>query len=255
VDELVALAETYGYYLPLMYHDMTDQPFDEQVDIYTYAREKFRETLQLSDQRNVWIDTHQNIIKYIQMRNALNIEDLDMSMAQMQPGSFSFMADDALADSIFDVPLTLEIRIPSSWTEDSATVESGDHYGLKEVLFDDVGAYIYYNRIPSSEHKIYVYEGKKFPSGAKDTDALYSELTLEAFPNPFSMGTRIRISGPDFTKGSLLLRDIQGRHIQEFPLPPYEREIYLQPDLSPGIYILQLFDSEAYKTSIRLIVQ
>lgn len=255
VDELVAIAEAYGYYLPLMYHDMTDLAFDEQVEIYTYDRGKFRETLQLTELRNVWIDTHQNIMKYIQMRNALKIENLDLSGAQEQPGSFSFTADVALTDSLFNTALTLKIRIPDSWTEDSARVESGDQYGIREVLDDAMGAYIYYNWIPGPEHTIHVYEGSLHPTRLTDAVALNSKHKLEAFPNPFTLGTHIRISGPDFATGSLILRDIQGRYMKEIPILAHKREIYLQQELSPGIYILQLLDSGVHMTSLRLIVQ
>ncbi len=46
VDNLLATAESYGTYLPLMYHDMVDEAFDEEADIYNYRRELFRETVQ-----------------------------------------------------------------------------------------------------------------------------------------------------------------------------------------------------------------
>jgi peptidoglycan/xylan/chitin deacetylase (PgdA/CDA1 family) len=255
VDDQAAIAESYGYYLPLMYHDMTDVPFDELVEIYTYGRDKFRETLHLTSQRSLWIDTHQNIMKYISMRNSLDIKNLDMSGAQMQPGSFSFIADDNLIDSIYNVPLTLVIRIPESWTEDSATVESGEQHHVKKILSDNLGSFIYFSCIPSAEHSIHVYEGRKQPSAINEARVRDSELILEAFPNPFRKGTRIRISGPHLTAGSLVLTDIQGRRIKEMPLPSHEREFILLEDLKPGIYILQLLDSGVPVAFLRLITQ
>lgn len=255
VDDLAAIAESYEYYLPLMYHDMTDIPFDELVEIYTYGRDKFRETLQLTSQRSLWIDTHQNIMKYISIRNSLEIKNLDMSWAQMQPGSFSFIADDNLIDSIYNVPLTLVIRIPESWTEDSATVEREEQQLVKKILSDNQGSFIYFSCIPSAEQTIHVYEGRKQPSAIKEARIRDSELILEAFPNPFHKRTRIRISGPVLTAGSLVLTDIQGRRMKEMPLPSHEREFFLLEDLKPGIYILQLLDSGVPVAFLRLITQ
>ena len=68
MDNLLATAESYGTYLPLMYHDMVDEPFDEEADIYNYRRELFRETVQDAVSRDLWIDTHEKIYKYIRER-------------------------------------------------------------------------------------------------------------------------------------------------------------------------------------------
>ncbi len=255
VDDLVAQGEKHGHYLPLMYHDLVDEPFDEALEIYTYGRDKFRQTLQLLVQRNVWIDTHQNIYKYLRMRNALKIEQLDLGGAQSQPAYFSFVADDALSDSLFNIPLTLLIRIPDSWTEDSVTVESEDLHIVKEVLTDEKGAYIYFNQVPSADRTIHVHEGRKHPSSIEDRQALVSQVKLEAFPNPFRHETRIRVSGQRVHNGILVLMDLQGRKIREFPLLSHEPYQWLREELSPGVYLVQLIDSGVHKASLRLFVQ
>ena len=90
VDTLLSLAESYGTYLPLMYHDMVDEPFDEDTYIYTYSRDLFRETLQSALSRNLWIDTHERTYKYIRQRNALKIRQLDLGEIDSQAGRFSF---------------------------------------------------------------------------------------------------------------------------------------------------------------------
>ena len=255
VDNLVAIAETYGHYLPLMYHDMVNVAFDEDVEIYNYHRDKFRETVQMTVNRNIWIDTHQNIYKYIRMRNALEIEQVDMSEANNQPGHFSFVADDALVDSIFNVELTLLVRLPESWTDDSVTVESGDQHEVMEALSDDKGSFLRYNCIPSEGRVIHVYEGKKAATWVDEWKATSKRLSMAAFPNPFTHQTRISISEQSILPRKLLLLDLQGRMLREIQLRQTESYQLFREKLPPGIYILQLIESETPVSSLRLIVR
>ena len=255
VDNLVAIAETYGYYFPLMYHDMLEEPFDEDVEIYIYSRDKFRETLQMTVNRDVWIDTHQNIYKYIRMRNALKIDQVDMSEANNQPGHFSFVSDDALPDSIFNVELTLLIRIPESWTEDSVTVESGEKHAVLKVLSDNRGSFVQYSCLPSVSRVIHVYEGKRPATRVNEWRAISSKLSMAAFPNPFTHQTRISFSEASIAPRKLLLLDLQGRMLREIQVLQNDSYELLRAKLPPGIYILQLIESEAHVTSLRLIAR
>ena len=255
VDDLVALAEAHGYYLPLMYHDMLDEPFDEGVEIYTYARDKFRETLQLAGQRNVWMATHQSIYKYIRMRNALKITQVDLGGADLEPGHFSFVADDGLPDSLFNEELTLLIHLPASWTADSATVESGDQLVLKEVISHDRGTLIQYNCIPSQDRIIQVFEGRKAPSSLDGPRLPGPRATLSAYPNPFSHSTRIDLSAPAGVSGKLVLIDLQGRRIREIPLNRSESYTLFREELPPGLYFLQLQEYQGTVSSLKLLIR
>jgi len=255
VNDLVMQAETYGYYLPLMYHDMLDEPFDEGMEIYTYARDKFRETLLLAGQRNVWIAPHRSIYKYIRMRNALKIKQLDMGEADLEPGHFSFVADDGLPDSVYNEELTLLIRLPTSWTADSATVESGDQYAVKGVISQDRGSFIRYNCIPSPDQTIHVYEGKKAPSGLDGRNVPIPRVSLSAYPNPFSHETRIILSAPADVSGKLVLMDMQGRRIREIRLTRTESHTLLREELPAGMYILQLLEYQTRVLPLKLIIR
>ena len=154
------MAENYGTYLPLMYHDLLDEPFDEDLHIYTYSREHFRETVQAALSRDLWIDTHERIFKYIRQRNALRIQNLlDVEMDQ-QAGSFSFVADDGLVDSIYNMELTLRITLPQNWTEDTVSVGPVDDYSYLGVQQDERGRFIYYDWLPVSNTSIQVHDGK-----------------------------------------------------------------------------------------------
>ncbi len=255
VDNLLSLAESHGHYLPLLYHDMTDEAFDEAVEIYNYGRDQFRETLVLAGSRDVWIDTHLHIYKYIRERNALKIGQVELGEADAQPGHFSFVAADDLADSVFNVPLTLKIRLPGSWTEDSATVETGEEQLVLEVQSDAGGMFVYSPALPVEDRAIHVYEGRK---SATRVDAWPDPRTvpgLAAFPNPFRQETLIRVSGGEPGDMTLVLRDIQGRIHREVPLYQNETIVLSRENLSPGLYVLQLMESGIPVATLKLIAR
>jgi len=253
VDYLLSKAETYGSYLPLMYHDMTDEPFDEDSLIYTYSRSLFSETVQSALNRNLWIDTYERIYKYIRERNALKILNLESADMDSQPGHFNFEADDGLPDSIFNVELTLKIFVPESWTGDTVTVGPEGEYSFVKVQGDTLGPYIIYDWLPTSGVTIAVHEGILTGTGSQDSFARPEELSLVASPNPFLHETLITVSGNYHTDGYLIVRDIHGRIVQE--ISEHTSATYHLPraDLSPGIYIIQLIDSGEQLASLKLM--
>ncbi|MCD4709309.1 MAG: T9SS type A sorting domain-containing protein, partial [Bacteroidales bacterium] len=255
VDNLLSTAETYGYYLPLMYHDMVDEPFNEDSLIYTYSRELFRETVQSAGSRDLWIDTHERIYKYIRERNALKILQMESGDMDSQPGHFSFEADDGLTDSIFNVELTLKIFLPASWTEDTVTVGPEGDYNFAAVQQDTTGSFVLYNYLPVNGISINVYDGKQAGTGFPDRNALQAEVSLAAAPNPFHHETMITVSGKINAHGYLIVRDIHGRIVREIRENAGDSYHLSRENLSSGIYILQLIESGKQVASIKLVAR
>jgi len=255
VDNLLATAETYGTYLPLMYHDLLDEPFDEDLFIYTYSRELFRETLQLALSRDLWIDTHERTYKYIRQRNALKIRQLDLSEIEAQAGHFSFEADDGLTDSIFNVELTLKISLPESWTEDTVSVGPEGEFTYASVLEDEAGRYVLFNWLPVNGISVQVHDGRLPGTGIQDLNDPLSTLGIIAAPNPFLHETLISISGEDNPDAYLIVRDIQGRLVREIRNGTGNAYRFAREGLSPGIYIIQLIDPGSRGAYLKLIAQ
>lgn len=255
VDNLLATAETCGTYLPLMYHDMVDEPFDEDLFIYTYSRELFHETLQLALSRDLWIDTHERTYKYIRQRNALKIRQLDISEIEAQAGHFSFEADDGLSDSIFNVELTLKISLPESWTEDTVSVGPDGLFSYSPVLEDDAGRYVLFNWLPVNGISVQVHDGRLPGTGIRDLKAPGSARTMDAAPNPFLNETLISISGEENPDAYMIVRDIQGRLVREIRDGTANAYRFAREDLSPGIYIIQLIDPGFQGAFLKLIAQ
>jgi hypothetical protein len=226
-----------------MYHEMTDEPFDEDSLIYTYSRELFSETVQSALNRDLWIDTHERIYKYIRERNALKIEGLESGEVDSQPGSFSFEADDGLPDSIFNVELTLKISLPGSWTEDTVTVGPEDGFNFVKVQQDSSHSFIYYNWLPVSGVSINVHDGKLTGTGFSDRLAHPSEVKLAAAPNPFHHETLISVSESSHAEAYLIVRDIHGRIVRELREHTDKSYHLSREGLSSGIYIIQLIDN------------
>jgi peptidoglycan/xylan/chitin deacetylase (PgdA/CDA1 family) len=253
VDNLLATAEAYGTWLPLMYHDMVDEVFDEETEIYNYSRELFRETVQDAVDRDLWIDTHERIYKYIRERNALKIGQLDNEDLDAEPGHFSFEADDGLPDSIFNVELTLKIALPDSWSED--TVSVGPENGLNnvEVQEDSSGSFILYNWLPVSGISIHINDEMLALSGVQDRLAPPNEVRLSAVPNPFQKETIIRVSGTRTGNAYLIARDIHGQIVRKIPVNTGGSYSLAGENLAPGIYILQLIENGSQLGSLKLL--
>jgi peptidoglycan/xylan/chitin deacetylase (PgdA/CDA1 family) len=253
VDNLLSIAESYGTYLPLMYHDMLDEPFDEDLHIYTYSRDHFRETVQAALSRDLWIDTHERIYKYIRERNALKILSLDDDEMDQQAGNFSFIADDGLEDSIFNVELTLRITLPQNWTEDTVSVGPVDDYSYLSVKQDERGRFIYYDWLPVSNKSIQVLDGKPSTVGFSDHSKSETKVALLAAPNPFRQETIIRVSGNIHEDTYLIVRDIHGRIVQELREQTGDSYGLSGASLAPGIYVAQLVQSGKTIASLKLM--
>lgn len=253
VDNLIATAESFGTYLPLMYHDMVDEPFDEEAEIYNYSRDLFRETVQLAGTREVWIDTHARVYKYIRERNALKISHMESSEMDSDPGYFSFEADDGLVDTIFDVALTLKISLPDSWTEDSVTVGPEGGYSYAGVQQNDAGNYILYNWLPVNGLSIRVHEGKVAGTGLRDNTTQVAKVSLVASPNPFHHETFISVYGSTDANAFLILRDLYGRVVKEIRGHTGSRYQISGDGLAPGVYFIQLIQGAQAVATLKVV--
>jgi len=253
VDNLLSKAEAYGTYLPLMYHDMVDTTFDEDIHIYTYSRQLFRETLEAAQDRDLWIDTHERIYKYIRQRNTLKISGFEDGEMNQQAGNFSFVADDGLPDSIFNVELTLKIMLPENWLSDTVTVGPEGEYGYKQVQQDNTDNYILYDWLPVSGVSIQVHDGIVYATGSSDRKVSAENISLLAAPNPFRQETRIRVTGNIQSDAYLIVRDLHGRIVQEIRDLTDDSFMLSRASLSSGIYVVQLVQAGIPIAALKLL--
>lgn len=253
VDYLMSKCEEFGTYLPLMYHELTDEPFDEDRYTYTYARAHFRETTRDAVERDLWIDTHEHIYKYIRERNAFRILDLDDSGMDQEGGWFSFVADDGLNDTIFDMELSLKIHIPLNWTDDSLSIGPEDDLSYLPVQQDGSARYVYYSWLPVDNVRIRVHEGIYTTTGIRERPDSLARVSLLAYPNPFKEETRIRVRGNFHPDAYLILRDMQGRILRKITGRAGDSFLLSRQDLSPGLYLIQLIGPEPCPAALKLL--
>jgi len=253
IKSLVILAEEYGYYLPLMYNNISATPFNEDSLIYTYSRDLFYETVKWVSERDVWVDTHEQVYKYIKQRNALKISQINMDDAEARPGYFSFETETDLPDSIFNGEVTLKIQLPESWSEDSVSIGIGDSMINAEVLWDKTGDYVLFNCIPGNEPKIQVYQDKLSSTAVLDETSISGNINLMAYPNPFTSETRITVEGQVNSRMQLHIMDSHGRLVREIAMNGNNTYQPGLEELSPGLYIVKLLNSGVPASTIKLL--
>lgn len=259
VDALVSTAETYATYLPLMYHDILDEPFDEENLIYTYSLDKFRETIALIKERDVWIATHADVYKYIREREALEIEERVPTDAD---GSFSLILNDGLDDSVFDVALTLRISVPGWWDNEMATIgvvtlEGLDSIHTTPILSDSTGSYILFNQVPIEGIDLHISEALFDGIDQQKATASRRSLNLSASPNPFQGETTITMEGELTEAHQIFLLNPQGSILRSIaPGGNQGNNISISisgDDLPPGMYIITVQDSQGRTGHLKLL--
>jgi len=203
--------------------------------------------------RELWIDTHERIYKYIRERNALKIFHLESDDMDAQPGHFSFEADDGLVDSVFNVELTLKVSLPASWLEDTVTVGPEGEMNYMKVLEDSLGRFIHYNFLPRAGVSINVYDGLWIGTGLQDRISQYAVVKMVAAPNPFHHETHITVSESSSADVYLIVRDMHGRIVREIREHKDQTYNLSRASLPPGIYIAQLIESGMQIASLKIM--
>ena len=240
----INVSEYYGYYLPLMFHNITDLEFNHDLNEYTYAYNDFKAIVDTAMMKDVWIDTHENIYKYIRERNSAII-----SVTHKGDNYIMFRVNDGLDNHIFDQELTLRLNIPDTWSDNEVNVSGNALYELKMVLNDESGKYILFNIIP--DNTVYTLsEGTEV--------GIYSATTNKEFeftigPNPFIDETQILVKGDANIDMQIKIADLNGRIVYNNDIACNIPLIIKKEVLSSGFYIVQLYYNRKILNSVKLI--
>jgi len=105
---------------------------------YNTTLSDFDNHLYYANSKNLWIDTQQNIVKYIKEKQATDVKTKVISDKKVV-----LSLKNGLDAAIYDQPLTLETVVPNAW--ETVTVEQAGN--IQEVL--PIKGNIYYNVLPS----------------------------------------------------------------------------------------------------------
>jgi peptidoglycan/xylan/chitin deacetylase (PgdA/CDA1 family) len=176
IDTWLSRAETYQYHLSIMFHNMSNVPFDKSADEYIYGFDDFKQSVTYAQQRSLWIDTQGKVYKYIKERNELKIVKYETAS-----DTLSIKASSGLDTTLFNEELTLKIELPATWNTDSATIaDSGKRWKLP-VQTENNKLYTYVNSIPDNR-ELKLWQTKYLVTGA-NTNAAGSAYVLSTFRN------------------------------------------------------------------------
>jgi peptidoglycan/xylan/chitin deacetylase (PgdA/CDA1 family) len=104
-------AQTYGYWTFLMYHYIGYTGTDPDLIEYNSTVPDFEAIVDYASSKDVWVDKHSSIMKYITERNAAQI----LGYSTDNKSVVKFYCDDNLDDQVYNIPLSLQLTIPSDW--------------------------------------------------------------------------------------------------------------------------------------------
>lgn len=106
--------------------------------------------------KNIWVDTQQNIAKYILERRSTDVEFDERSDERVV-----LIAKNKLDPGIYNHALTLKTQIPSTWFR--IKIEQGLNYEYALHVEENGKYFVYYNIMPNKENVILtpIFEGGK----------------------------------------------------------------------------------------------
>ncbi len=136
-------ARTYNYHISLMYHNIQNVDFDKTNDEYSFGLNDLSQNIQDAKKADLWIETQGNVYKYTKERNAVKLISYEAFA-----DSLHFVTDDFLDNTEFNQPITLQVEIPESWTQDSVYTNINHN---KSATFTANGhKYCFVNAIPTN---------------------------------------------------------------------------------------------------------
>jgi len=130
----------YGYWTFLMMHYV-----GSDTGIYSNSVAKFNAVVDYACNKNLWINTHEHIFKYIEERNSLK----PINYTVLNTNTIKLNLDDGLNDSVYNVPLTIKVSLPICMNDSVAVMQNNiiKHY---PVVNENGTFYSYINCLPNT---------------------------------------------------------------------------------------------------------
>ena len=128
---------------------------------------------QKSDSNQVWVSTFGNVTRYIKER-----ENFYYTIVSSSSTNIQINPADGLDDSIYNYPLTVDVTVPSTWT--NVDVQQGNNLTEASAFSDGVNKYVRVNVIPDGGILSLSQNGNTFAFSGKVT---YDNLSSTPLPN------------------------------------------------------------------------
>jgi fibronectin type 3 domain-containing protein len=95
------------------------------------------------DSGELWVGRYGDIIRYMKQRLAANLQTVSTGASEME-----FSLSDSLPDEVYNIPLTLEVQVPSSWSASELAVVQADATTAVRASQSNGLFYIRFNAVP-----------------------------------------------------------------------------------------------------------
>lgn len=217
-----------------------------------------------SNHSEVWVQTVDNVTRYIKERDNTSYEIVSVTDDQM-----NFRMSNNLNSSIYNFPLTALVSVPGDWID--AYITQGNYSDSLLIYNSHLGRTVMVNVVP--DRSIFTISKNKL-TDTPNSVPIVSSFTLEQnYPNPFNPITKIKYTVGDAYYASparvmLQVYDVLGNEIATLvdecqPTGTYEVEFSViggtasgnTSGLSSGIYFYRLQSGSFIETKKMLILK
>ncbi|MGK9367433.1 polysaccharide deacetylase family protein [Melioribacter sp. Ez-97] len=183
-----------------------------------------------------WVDNFINVVKYIEERNSLTINETYRSS-----DTIIFTVNDTLDDDVYDFPVTIRSKIPAGW-QSFVLIQKNNEIAF-DLIHDNEHDYIVFNVVPDSA-EIFFIKNKTTEIKDEFQSGKLKSGRLNNYPNPFNLSTNITFSLDEPGIVKLTIYDVLGRKVDTvskvYSAAGEHLMIYSADKLSGGVYFYAL---------------
>ena len=192
--------------------------------------------------QNTGTDTAFRVVVVDTLSEFLNMRSLQLGTSS-HPYDFEVIGENVI-NFTFD-----NIMLPDSNVNEPASngfinfkISQKPDNPLGTVIMNDAAIYFDFNKPIITNTTVHTI-GKDFLP-VKTIEVFVPDVQIQAYPNPFSESTTIKISGKRYEKSQIKVFDASGRLLQQKLI--YENSVEIKrTELSPGLYFFLLESSDA----------
>lgn len=153
-----------------------------------------------ANRADYWVGTFSEVVKYIKERNALSLTETAITA-----DSLSLVASDNLSNTVYNVPVTVRRRLPTTWTNARVSVGSTT---VPSAISTVAGVqYIVFEVVPD-QGPVHVAKSRAAITGTFGEEA--TAATVKSWPNPFTDKATLEVKG----KFSFAVYSVDGKLVE-----------------------------------------
>lgn len=239
-------AESYGYWTFLMYHMINYQGSDPDLIEYNATTSDFRAAVDYAATKNLWIDTQENIAKYIHERNSTSLSNYEWT----ETDKLKFEIETELDSSIYNVPISIRIELGSSWNQDSVICTQAGQSKTFSTLYENGTWYTTIN-CKATEGSVHLSKTNEVTTAVNSA----RNYKLQISPNPAYGHEELKINMSNSNTSTLDVYNLAGYKIISLKNNSQNFFTIEANSLQKGAYILRIQENGTVQNSKILFVK